>query len=129
MVFERKLTSLAWLPQIYITGQNLSTPAKTKRKHAHTNTHTPRRTRFPSCTNFSLLKHSLVSFSNNTSRANANPHITLLSRLRLVNKIMSLFTNSLGAFEPLYIKPGPCSWVKLKDKNLETVSVSLDRGN
>lgn len=83
----------------------------------------------PSSTNFSLLKHSLVSFSNNTSRANANPHITLLSRLRLVNKIMSLFTNSLGAFEPLYIKPGPCSWVKLKDKNLETVSVSLDRGN
>lgn len=88
----------SYVPQWYSRENQLHSHGK----YTYTETYT-----LPSSTNFSLLKHSLVSFSNNTSRANANPHITLLSPLRLVNKIMSLFTNSLGAFEPSYIKTGP----------------------
>lgn len=42
---------------------------------------------------------------------------------------MSLFQNSSRTFELLYIKPGLSSWNKLKNKNLETVDVNLNRSN
>ena len=42
---------------------------------------------------------------------------------------MSLNQNSSRTFELLYIKPGLSSWNKLKNKNLETVDVNLNRSN
>ena len=42
---------------------------------------------------------------------------------------MSLFQNSSRTFEFLYIKPGLSSCNKLKNKNLETVDVNLNRSN
>lgn len=42
---------------------------------------------------------------------------------------MSLFLNPSRTFELLYIKPGLSSWNKLKNKNLETVDVKLNRSN
>lgn len=42
---------------------------------------------------------------------------------------MSLFQNSSRTYEFLYIKPGLFSWNKLKNKNLETVDVNLNRSN